>query len=168
MRLYALPLLLATILIVYCHAFLARRMTRMLLLAGVIAAVAHPLLSQLFIQRLEFGIRGIPIALSGTLFLLVIVMVVLYRIYLREARFRKLLPFVIRLAISALAACVVLKMCIRDRLKLRINRQTAKVLEAKERMSSSWTRFVLSLRRNTLQYHFSSANYKSVIRVRRA
>ncbi len=108
MRLYALPLLLATILIVYCHAFLARRMTRMLLLAGVIAAVAHPLLSQLFIQRLEFGIRGIPIALSGTLFLLVIVMVVLYRIYLREARFRKLLPFVIRLAISALAACVVL------------------------------------------------------------
>lgn len=108
LRLYALPLILATILIVYCHAFLARRMTRMLLLSGVIAAVAHLLLSHLFIQRLDFGIRGVPIALSGTLFLLVIAMVVLYRIYLRDARLRKLLPFVIRLVISALSAGIVL------------------------------------------------------------
>ncbi|NMA17412.1 MAG: hypothetical protein GX939_01410 [Clostridiaceae bacterium] len=108
LRLYALPLILATILVVYYHAFLARRMTRMLLLAGVIAAVAHPLLSQLFIRRLNFGIRGIPIALSGTLLLLVITMAVLYRIYLREARLRKILPFAIRLIISAFAAGIVL------------------------------------------------------------
>ncbi len=107
-RLYALPLLLATVFIVYCLAFFARRMTRMLLLAGVISVVAHPLLSQLFIQRLNFGIKGIPIASSGTLFLLVLLMSILYRIYLPEARLRRMLPFYIRLFISALVAGIVL------------------------------------------------------------
>lgn len=111
LRIYCLAMIPQTVILLYNNAFYSRQTTRISLLTSTISLIFIPLLSVLFTGVLEFGIYGLPLAYAVNSISLMLLLHVLYRYHIPQARPYRLLPFFIRLiAIGIPTALVYLGM----------------------------------------------------------
>ncbi len=107
LRMYVPAIIFVTIYEVVNHAFYARHVTRLSLVTSVFSLALNPLFSYLFTKVFGFGIYGLPVAYVLNSFLTVILLTVLYRVHIREARPYRMLPYYLRLIACSVPAVIV-------------------------------------------------------------
>ncbi|MDD2426663.1 MAG: murein biosynthesis integral membrane protein MurJ [Eubacteriales bacterium] len=111
LRIYCLAMVVQTVVLMYNNAFYSRQTTRISLLTSFLSLVFTPLLSILFTRVFEFGIYGLPLAYVINSLGLMLLLHVLYRYHIPQARPYRLSPFFLRLlAIGIPTALVFLGM----------------------------------------------------------
>jgi len=107
LRLYVPAILIITYYEIVNLAFYARHVTRLSLVTSVVSLALNPLLSYLFTNVFGFGIYGLPVAFVLNSLLTVVMLAVLYRIHLRDARPFRMFPFYCRLLACAIPSAIV-------------------------------------------------------------
>lgn len=111
LRIYCLAMLVQTIVLMYNNAFYSRQTTRVSLLTSILSLIFTPLLSMLFTKVYNLGIYGLPLAYVVNSVGLMLLLHVLYRYQIPQARPFRLSPYYFRLiAIAAPTALVYLAM----------------------------------------------------------
>lgn len=108
LRIYAIPMLFQTVILLYNNAFYASKVTRVSLLTSLISLVMNPLFTLLFTRVFHFGILGLPMAYALNSLLVMLFLRYVYRAYLPSASPRRLGRFMVRLGITSLPMAVVL------------------------------------------------------------
>jgi peptidoglycan biosynthesis protein MviN/MurJ (putative lipid II flippase) len=108
LRLYAPAIFFLTFYEVVNQAFYARHVTRIALLTSVMSLILNPLFCVLFTRVLDFGIYGLPMAYVLNSLINMVVMAILYRSHLKQARPYRMLPFYLRLLLCSVTTVIVL------------------------------------------------------------
>ncbi|MDD4185934.1 MAG: murein biosynthesis integral membrane protein MurJ [Eubacteriales bacterium] len=108
LRLYAPAIFFLTFYEVVNQAFYARHVTRIALLTSVMSLILNPLFCVLFTRVLDFGIYGLPMAYVLNSLINMVVMAILYRAHLKQARPYRMLPFYLRLLLCSVTTVIVL------------------------------------------------------------
>ena len=107
LRIYCLAMLVQTIVLLYNNAFYSRQTTRISLLTSVLSLVFTPLLSMLFTKVLNLGIYGLPLAYAVNSVGLMLILHILYRYQMPQARPFRLSPYYFRLIAIAIPTALV-------------------------------------------------------------
>ncbi|HZJ90434.1 MAG TPA: lipid II flippase MurJ, partial [Oscillospiraceae bacterium] len=107
LRIYCLAIIIQTIVLMYNNAFYSRQTTRISLLTSVLSLIFTPLLSMLFTKVLNLGIYGLPLAYVVNSVGLMLLLHILYRYQIPEARPFRLSPYYLRLIAIAIPTTLV-------------------------------------------------------------
>ena len=90
------------------QAFYARHVTRVSLFTAIISLILNPIFCIIFTRTFNMGIYGLPIAYVLNSVINMLMISILYRAHIREARPYRMLPFYLRLLLCSATTVIVI------------------------------------------------------------
>ncbi|HZK29404.1 MAG TPA: murein biosynthesis integral membrane protein MurJ [Clostridia bacterium] len=90
------------------QAFYARHITRVSLFTALVSLVLNPVFCIVFTRTFDFGIYGLPLAYVLNSAINMLMISILYRVHIREARPYRMLPFYLRLLLCSATTVIVI------------------------------------------------------------
>lgn len=103
---YGFALMIMTVVYMTNVGFYSRRITKIALLTSLMSLILNPIFCTIFLRVFGMGVDGLSLAYTVNTLLQMIVMQILYRRHLPQAKPYRLLPFMLRLVFCMLAASI--------------------------------------------------------------